>query len=497
MKKTGKLIFCALWIAAIVALGMYYFLAAPDDSVSEEENRNLAGMPALTMEAFMEGTFGDDVESYLLDHFPGRSNVITLVNAVKDKFSIATYEEYLKVMETQGDSLDSDSYMNDIGELLGDLDVQNGSEAGGDTGTGNAGVAGGSEGIDGTENSGATEDTGIGTDVAEGNTSDANVENSSTEYPPIEQKPTANISDYKDTLSIMADMDGKRVVLNSYNRDNVLALTAVLNKYASKLPENGKLMFTMVPQSYSANKYVNAQHKGKFFCEFTEVINAFGSDNVYAFDAADILSDAIRENEYVYFRTDMHWTPYGSYLVYREMAERAGKIPCDYDNDFTHTMETPFLGTYYRDNPTSYMKENADDLDLLMPLFPLEWRRMTAPDEYKLIDFLDFNAKKNDRYTVYLGGPAGPWTYAASDNGETENALVLTDSFGLGFVPFVTTNYAQVHYYDPRYYNENAVGYSVAEMIEKYEITDIYVVVGDLHSFNSDFIIKSANNQLE
>jgi hypothetical protein len=53
-----------------------------------------------------------------------------------------------------------------------------------------------------------------------------------------------------------------------------------------------------------------------------------------------------------------------------------------------------------------------------------------------------------------------------------------------------------VHYYDPRYFNQEAVGYTVAQMIEKYEIQDIYVVVGDLHSFDSSFIITSANKQL-
>jgi hypothetical protein len=135
-------------------------------------------------------------------------------------------------------------------------------------------------------------------------------------------------------------------------------------------------------------------------------------------------------------------------------------------------------------------------LELLMPKDPLEWRRVTAPEEYKLIDFLNFNAKKNDRYTVYLGGPAGPWTYAECGNGEADTCLVITDSFGLGYIPFLTANYAQVHYYDPRHYDEKTVGGTVAEMIEKYDIKDIYVVVGDLHSFGSGFLTKTAKDQL-
>ena len=40
------------------------------------------------------------------------------------------------------------------------------------------------------------------------------------------------------------------------------------------------------------------------------------------------------------------------------------------------------------------------------------------------------------------------------------------------------------------------MGYSVAAMIEKHNIQDIYVVVGDLHSFDSGFLLTSANQQL-
>ena len=66
----------------------------------------------------------------------------------------------------------------------------------------------------------------------------------------------------------------------------------------------------------------------------------------------------------------------------------------------------------------------------------------------------------------------------------------------VGYLPFLTANYKQVHYYDPRYYNADEVGYSVAQMMEMYNIQDIYVVIGDLHSFGSSFILSYANEQL-
>jgi hypothetical protein len=105
-------------------------------------------------------------------------------------------------------------------------------------------------------------------------------------------------------------------------------------------------------------------------------------------------------------------------------------------------------------------------------------------------------ANKNDRYAVYLGGPGGPWRYVECDNDETENVLVIADSFGMTFIPFLTGNYKQIHYCDPRYFDAKKAGGTVAELIEKYDIHDVYVVVGAIHSFNSSFLLSDLNKSL-
>lgn len=475
MKKIISVIFIILWGALLVGLGIYYVLAAPRESAfSEEENRMLNAMPELSLRSFLSSELSDGLEDWLLDHFPDRNRIIAGADRLKDGMSVATYGEYIAVAgEGNADPLDSEVRGEDIDSLLAGL---------------------GSAGTPCPETTAVPETTASpqSTSVPETTASPEPPK----ENPPIEKKPEADIDDFPAELGVYAELDGATVTYKKYTLKNVLAVTAVLNQYADLLPQNGKLLFTVVPQSSVGNKFVNSSKNGRFYSTYSDVVNAFGRDNVYSFDAAGILSEAILRDEYVYFRSDMHWTPYGTYLVYREMAARAGKTPCDYENDFDHATEEPFLGTYYRDNPTDYMRRHADSLELLSPLFPFEWRRVTGKDEYKLIDFLDFDAAANDRYTVYLGGPAGPWTYTDSENGEEENCLVITDSFGLGFMPFVVNNYRQVHYYDPRYYNRDKVGYTVAEMIEKYNIQDIYVVIGDLHSFNSSFLLTTAREQL-
>lgn len=471
MNNRGKKIYIVIWMTCLILLGVYYFAFAPkDSSYSEEENRNYAAFPMISAETLFSGEFGEELEAYLVDRFPIRNGIIRKVNEVQSLISLATHEEYLLVAEDVVDPLDQENFEDNIDELLSELTVDNDKEEWGNQ--------------DFVENGDSSEPEEI-SEVVE------DVEN-----PPIEAKPEISPDTFAATLNVVMQMNGETYYKGSYQKENVLSVTAVLNRYAELLPENGKLMFTVVPQSIVGNQFVNTKDKTAFYAEWDEVVNAMSSDNVYAFDTAEILSDAIRKGEYVYFRTDMHWTPYGSYLLYKEMVERAGKEAADYAEDYLHTMETPFYGTYYRDNPSAYADVIPDELDIVRPDFDLEWRRITAKDEYKEIDFINMNAKSNDRYTVYLGGPAGPWTYAECENGEEENCLVLTDSFGLGYIPFLTQNYKQVHYYDPRYYNYEEVGYDVAEMIEMYHIQDIYVIVGDLHSFDSGFLLSYAKEQL-
>lgn len=470
-KKYLPRIFIALWMLLLIVLGVYFLLFAPRDSAySEEENRTLAGFPAVTAENIFSGKFGTEIESYLLDHFPGRSTVISATNALQSALSFASHDEYLMIADAVEDPLDSGDYQDDLEDLLAGLEET--------VPITTAPPTQPSETIPGETQTEITVPTGP------------------VENPPIEKKPPASLEDYPVKVGVHMDRGDGPMLAISYSRKNVAAATMLMNKIANLLPENGKLLFAMSPVSVSAQRYIKAANKAGFYSDWDDVVNGLGADNVYAFDVPEILSDAINEGKYTFFRTDIHWTPYSAYLTYCQMIRQAGKEPCSYEDDFVHTFEEPFRGTYYRDDPAAYGKVKPDVLELLMPKVPLEYRQMTGPDQYKVVDFLQMNANKNDRYTVYLGGPGGPWRYIECDNGETENVLVITDSFGMTFMPFLTANYKQIHYCDPRYFDAKKAGGTIAELIEKYEIQDVYVVVGAIHSFNSSFLLSDLNKGL-
>ena len=479
-KRTNglRVFFSALWVVLLVVLGVYFCAFAPREGVyNERENRLLANAPDFSAKSIFGGALDTETEAYLSDHIPAREGAIRLSNALRDMLSIASYEDGLAIAGKQEDALTSAAPDADIlDDMISVFDQPAVTPT-----------------PSGSETDTPTPDGTVPPDPTETPDDEPVVETPSV---PRREKPAVSPDDYPEILSVYTETNSGRATYYSYGRSNVLAVTSVLNRVAALLPEDGSLVYTMVPQASIGNLYVAAAEKKAFVSETEAVVDAFGSEKVTAISSAAILGEAIKNDEYVYFRTDMHWTPYGTYLVYCKMLEAIGMTPAARE-DFSIEIEEPFRGTYYRDNPTNYMYNNPDRLELLQPRFPLEWRRITGPDgQYKLIDFLNWNAAANDRYTIYLGGPTGPWTYAQCDNGQTKNCLVITDSFGLAFVPLMTQNYAQVHYYDPRYFNGGIVGASAKEMIEAYDITDVFEVVGDLHSYNSDFILGQLNTQL-
>lgn len=455
MKVKTKKLLCFIMVGFFALTGLWYMLFAPkEESYHEGENRNLAAAPQLRFSSFWDGTLSNDLESWLLDRFFARDVAMDISMGIKDLGSIASYEDALVIMGREDDALTD----NDLDEdLLEDManDLLNPTVP------------------PNTDPVGTTPDG---------------------EEPP-ETQPKLSAEDYPELLAIKGSSGGKVTILKRHRRTYALALTSVLNRVAALLPEDGQLMFTMVPQSNVANTFLATEDREYFTSEAEGMIDAFSADNVHAFSTAQILSDSLVRGDYVYFRSDMHWTPEGAYLVYCEMVKAAGLTPTPWEEFHIETEEN-FLGTYYRDNPSNYMKNNPDTLTLVTPDYPVEFRRITGKDTYKVIPLLDMNAKQSDRFSIYLGGSAGPWSYTVSDNGKTENCLVITDSFGLPFVPMVATNYGQVHYLDTRYYSKSTVGYTVADMMEKYNITDVYVIVGDLHSYGSSFITYDLPDQL-
>ncbi|MBP3699043.1 MAG: hypothetical protein J6J01_06155 [Oscillospiraceae bacterium] len=190
--------------------------------------------------------------------------------------------------------------------------------------------------------------------------------------------------------------------------------------------------------------------------------------------------------EYIYFRTDHHWTATGAYYAYAEFCKAAGKTPNPLEG--YKTQEFPgFLGTFYRDtNESSHLGDNPDTVVAYHPLsadatldytdkngqvirWPIIYDQSSAPASYK--------------YGTFVGGDQ-PYTIiknpALTDG---SSCVVVKESFGNAFVPFLVDHYETVHVIDYRYWEG-----SVSDFVKTNGVDDV-LFVNNLSAIRSSVLV--------
>ena len=78
-KKITDILTCVLF-CGFTAVMLVLFLALPKSDFSELEKRALAEAPNTSADAILSGAFGEEAETYIADHIPGRSFFVGLSN---------------------------------------------------------------------------------------------------------------------------------------------------------------------------------------------------------------------------------------------------------------------------------------------------------------------------------------------------------------------------------------------------------------------------------
>lgn len=193
------------------------------------------------------------------------------------------------------------------------------------------------------------------------------------------------------------------------------------------------------------------------------IIKAIGEE--YVLDAKDVLLP--RKEEYIYYRTDHHWTSLGAYYTYCEWAERMGFVPFGKKEFDIEMAEDAFYGTLASKVNVSL---KPDEIFL--------WKKKAASYTlaYDMSDDIrhtlyDRDAlAKRDKYKVFLGGNYGLVQIDTSLK-NNRRLLVIKDSFGNSFVPFACNHFETSYVADLRYLN-----ISIDVFMEEMKITDLLVL---------------------
>ena len=165
------------------------------------------------------------------------------------------------------------------------------------------------------------------------------------------------------------------------------------------------------------------------------------------------LEDALsaHKDEYIYYRTDHHWTTQGAYYAYSELCSALGLEPFD---RAAHTaVDVPdFYGTFYsRARTWNAQPDTLTYYDLDNPLTIYTVTGPGMPTEGQTTGLYDLDKLDvYDKYAAFLHGNNGLSRVEGDGEGRI---LVIKDSYANSFIPFLTANYAQIDVVDLRNYN--------------------------------------------
>ena len=188
------------------------------------------------------------------------------------------------------------------------------------------------------------------------------------------------------------------------------------------------------------------------------------------------LHDALMSHrtEYIYFRTDHHWTALGAYYAYREFCALKGITPHEL-SDYEVSQYPGFLGSFYNDGgKPDAMKNDPDTVNAYHPVSSTAAMKY-GDNESNLtggkVIFDESTAHASLKYGTFIMGD-NPFTVI--ENPEVSNGqscIVVKESFGNAFVPFLVDHYQTVYVVDYRYYNG-----SVSQLAQDKGVTDVLFV---------------------
>ncbi len=262
---------------------------------------------------------------------------------------------------------------------------------------------------------------------------------------------------YRDTA--FALFGGNRRVARYY--------AGVLNQYRSLLADDVAVYNLIIPTSAEfgmPDKYRNLTTEQKPDIDYLYAQLAPGITPVDAYSALAEHSD-----EYLYFRTDHHWTGLGAYYAYTAFCQAAGFSPLPLSDMETRSREG-FLGTLYSQTQDSLLAANPDRVDYYIPP-----TRYTAEIFYKdqpytptaLQTLWGEYALPINSYSIFLHGD-WPLLQIHTQHKNGRRIVVVKESFGNAFVPFLISHFEEVLVVDQRYFQT-----SLLDLIEQKGVTDL------------------------
>lgn len=211
--------------------------------------------------------------------------------------------------------------------------------------------------------------------------------------------------------------------------------------------------------------------------EAIDLVNENFNSRIEPINVYDVLS--ANSDKYIYFRSDHHWTALGAYYAYTSFAKHIGDDPVSLDTYEVDKVEN-FLGSLYAITLDKNVKKSPDTIYLYKPFLDHEYHiYYSGPLKMNVLDMS--HATKERKYRIFMSGDR-PWGRIKTEVNNGKKIVVVKDSYGNAFVPFLIPHYEEIYIVDPRQFTLN-----IKTFIEEKEIDEVLFLNYILATSDVDF----------
>ena len=240
-------------------------------------------------------------------------------------------------------------------------------------------------------------------------------------------------------------------VFKEYNEETVSASLEAIDIFAAKFPDV-PMYFMLAPTSQEIYSSLMPSYGG-YLSEKAFIDGCYGkTENLTPIDCLSFLSG--HRDEYIYYRTDHHWTSLGAYYAYAAAARQLGYNAYGLNAFNIETASSSFRGTLFSKTLDSTVTPDSIDYYHLASNEPTV--KMTVFDgreqtEYDSLYVRDYLAVK-DKYSSFTGSNS-PLITIETDVDNGKSLLLIKDSYAHSLVPFLSKHYSKITMVDMRYIN--------------------------------------------
>ena len=383
---------------------------------SESEKRELSPFPKLTVQSLFSGSFFDGINLWFSDTFPFREAMVTANGKVKSLYGFG--DRIYGLTDETGDAI-PDAPVEPVTHALLDIDKAD-------------------DEIDETIGGTIEVDDSLVQDLG--------------------------------TLMVVGDTGYEMYHFSQTLADKYIAS---VNNAAQKLDGVSHVYMIVVPTSIDITMPDNARAKTNCSSQ-ADAIRYIYSGTVPQVTTVNIYN-ILRSHrtEYIYFRTDHHWTALGAYYAYTQYCHTIHTRPKALKAFKEHIYEG-FKGSFVSESKKNAALDNNPDT--VYAYEPDAQTTMVYTDkkgnqvDYDIIsDVSTWNAAS--KYCTFIGGDYPYTIITNADVHKPKKCLVIKESFGNCFVPFLAADYSEVHVIDYRYWNG-----TIAEFAKEHEIDDVIFI---------------------